>query len=168
MHRALVFLFVVASAVGAAERYRPAEILDWKPRSFKSGTDYALVSSEEANADHAAVRARCHNASASVRSGRERLGEWVTERRNVLEDFQRLHDLEPERMDALAIMTDCDNADNSATTWYGPIRWIKERPVQDTQGLLQNSYILSRGSSPSQASFWSADWGPQPTHTADY
>jgi len=60
----------------------------------------------------------------AVRSGDERLGEWVTERRNVLEDFRRLHGMEPEHIDALAIMTDCDNAGQSATAWYGPIRWL--------------------------------------------
>ena len=252
MNRALICLVTVVSTTAAAERYTPADIVDWKSRSFEGRTDYALVSSEEANAEHAAVRARCSNASASgrvlerehrladapilewrwrvdatyngleetrksgddyparvyvvaerwpafrsrainyvwassqpegatwenafadqfimvaVRSGRNQLGEWVTERRNVLEDFQRLHDLKPDSIDALAIMTDCDNAGQTATAWYGPIRWIKERPVQDTQGLYQNSYILSRGSSPSQASFWSEDWDPQPTHAADY
>ncbi|WP_376691827.1 DUF3047 domain-containing protein [Wenzhouxiangella sp. EGI_FJ10409] len=65
----------------------------------------------------------------AVRSGQERLGKWVTERRNVLEDFKRLHDLEPDNIDALAIMTDCDNAGQSATAWYGPIRWLgRENP----------------------------------------
>ena len=62
----------------------------------------------------------------AVRSGQQRLGEWVTERRNVLEDFRQLHDLEPESIDALAIMTDCDNAGQSTTAWYGPIRWLEE------------------------------------------
>ncbi|WP_376694820.1 DUF3047 domain-containing protein [Wenzhouxiangella sp. EGI_FJ10305] len=61
----------------------------------------------------------------AIRSGKERLGEWVTEQRNVLEDFRQLHDLEPESIDALAIMTDCDNAGQPATAWYGPIRWLE-------------------------------------------
>ncbi len=64
----------------------------------------------------------------AVRSGNERTGEWITERRNVLEDFRRLHDLEPETVDALAIMTDCDNAGQRATAWYGPIRWLPAEP----------------------------------------
>lgn len=61
----------------------------------------------------------------AVRSGKDRLGEWLTERRNVLEDFRRLHDLEPTSIDGLAIMTDCDNAGQSATAFYGPIRWLE-------------------------------------------
>ena len=62
----------------------------------------------------------------AVRSGQQRLGEWVTERRNVLEDFKQLHGLEPKSIDVLAIMTDCDNAGQSTTAWYGPIRWLEE------------------------------------------
>jgi len=62
----------------------------------------------------------------AVRSGQTHLGEWMTERRDVLADFKRLHDIEPESIDALAIMTDCDNAGQSTTAWYGPIRWLKE------------------------------------------
>ncbi|NKI35215.1 DUF3047 domain-containing protein [Wenzhouxiangella sp. XN79A] len=59
----------------------------------------------------------------AVRSGHERLGEWVTERRDVRADFLRLHDLDLDTVDALAIMTDCDNAGQSTTAFYGPIRW---------------------------------------------
>jgi len=62
----------------------------------------------------------------AVRSGPEQLGQWVTERRNVLEDFRQLHGFEPDRIDVLAIMTDCDNAGQSTTAWYGPIRWLAD------------------------------------------
>jgi len=61
----------------------------------------------------------------AVRSGEEKLGNWLTERRNVREDFQRFHGIDPEHIDALAIMTDCDNAGQAATAWYGPIRWLE-------------------------------------------
>ncbi|MGK7297158.1 MAG: DUF3047 domain-containing protein [Candidatus Wenzhouxiangella sp. M2_3B_020] len=67
----------------------------------------------------------------AVRSGDRQLGEWVTERRNVLEDFRELHDLDPETVDALAIMTDCDDAGQSATAWYGPIRWLSADQTPD-------------------------------------
>ena len=59
----------------------------------------------------------------AVRSGRDHIGEWVVESRNVREDFRRLHDLDVDTVDGLAIMTDCDNAGQAATAWYGPIRW---------------------------------------------
>jgi hypothetical protein len=209
MPRALLCLTALLSSASLAEPYRPAEMLEWRAQSFEGRTDYALATPEEAGTDHAAIQARCRDATASglvleqehrlaeapilewrwrvdatydgldettrsgddypariyvvaerwpsfrsrainyvwastqpagatwenafasqfrmvaVRSGQEGLGEWVTERRNVLEDFRRLHDLEPETIDALAIMTDCDNAGQVATAWYGPIRWLE-------------------------------------------
>ena len=58
----------------------------------------------------------------ALRSGADGLGEWQTERRDLRADFRALHGIELEQIDALAIMTDCDNAGQSATAWYGPIR----------------------------------------------
>jgi hypothetical protein len=203
----VAILFALNAPVGA-QVYRPAEMIEWKVRSFEGRTDYATATGESIGTDHAAVRAECRRRQASglvlerehdlaeapilewrwrvdsiypaideteksgddfparvyvvaerwpkfrsrainyvwsstqaagtswenpfagqfmmvaVRSGPNRLGEWVTERRNVLDDFRRLHDLEPESIDALAIMTDCDNAGGETTAWYGPIRWL--------------------------------------------
>jgi len=65
----------------------------------------------------------------AMQSGQSRLGQWITERRNVLSDFDRLHDIEPDTIDALAIMTDCDNTGQQATAWYGPARWLADENV---------------------------------------
>lgn len=62
----------------------------------------------------------------SLRQGESRTGEWLTERRNLLEDFRRLHDREPDQVDGLAIMTDCDNTGTAARAWYGRIRLLAE------------------------------------------
>jgi len=51
---------------------------------------------------------------------------WRTERRNVLEDFRRFHDHEPERVNAVAVMTDCDNTGQETRAWYGNIRFLPE------------------------------------------
>jgi hypothetical protein len=53
-------------------------------------------------------------------------GEWVTERRNIREDFRRYHGRDVERIDAVAIMTDCDNRGGTAEAWYGPVRFLPE------------------------------------------
>jgi hypothetical protein len=53
-------------------------------------------------------------------------GEWVTERRNIREDFRRYHGREVERIDAVAIMTDCDNRNATAEAWYGTVRFLAE------------------------------------------
>jgi Protein of unknown function (DUF3047) len=53
-------------------------------------------------------------------------GEWVTERRNIREDFRRYHGRDIETIDAVAIMTDCDNRSTVAEAWYGPVRFLAE------------------------------------------
>lgn len=60
----------------------------------------------------------------AVRSGQDKLGRWVDERRDVRADFRQLHGIEPESVDALAIMTDCDNTGQQASAWYGPAEWL--------------------------------------------
>ncbi|MFO7592455.1 MAG: DUF3047 domain-containing protein [Pseudomonadota bacterium] len=64
----------------------------------------------------------------AVQSGPERLGRWVSEQRNVAEDYRRLFGEEPGNVDAVAIMTDTDNSGQSATAWYGDIRFSAESP----------------------------------------
>lgn len=53
-------------------------------------------------------------------------GHWVTERRNIREDFRRFHGIDVETIDAVAIMTDCDNRAAAAEAWYGPVRFLAE------------------------------------------
>ena len=65
-----------------------------------------------------------------ARSGESRLGEWITERRDVLADFRRYHGMSPIPSTPWRIMTDCDNAGQQATAWYGPIRWASRRTQQ--------------------------------------
>jgi hypothetical protein len=58
----------------------------------------------------------------AVESGRENVGRWISERRNVYEDYRRLFGEEPPMVGAIAIMTDTDNTGGSATAWYDDIR----------------------------------------------
>jgi hypothetical protein len=48
----------------------------------------------------------------------------VTERRNLRDDFKRYHGLDVEAIDAVAIMTDCDNRAAKASAWYGGVRFL--------------------------------------------
>jgi hypothetical protein len=57
----------------------------------------------------------------AVESGNGKAGQWVSEQRNVLEDYRRYFGQDPPRPGAVAIMTDSDNTGESATAWYGPI-----------------------------------------------
>jgi hypothetical protein len=53
-------------------------------------------------------------------------GRWVTERRNIREDFRLYHGRDIQAIDAVAIMTDCDNRAGAAEAWYGPVRFLAE------------------------------------------
>jgi len=57
----------------------------------------------------------------AVESGPEFNGQWVTEKRNILEDIKILLGIDKTSIDAVAIMTDTDNSKQSATAYYGNI-----------------------------------------------
>ena len=63
----------------------------------------------------------------SVRSGApDRSMPWVTQRRNLRDDFRRYFGLDVDFIDAVAIMTDCDDRATTARSWYGPVRFLPE------------------------------------------
>jgi len=53
-----------------------------------------------------------------VRCGDENLGQWFTERVNIVEDFQRVFHRSIDTAHGVAIMSDSDNAGGSATAYY--------------------------------------------------
>ncbi|ALA60630.1 DUF3047 domain-containing protein [Nitrospira moscoviensis] len=56
-----------------------------------------------------------------VESGSNKLNTWVTEERNVYEDYKRVFGQEPPMISGVAIMTDTDNTGESAEAYYGDI-----------------------------------------------
>jgi len=61
----------------------------------------------------------------AVESGSKHAGQWMEEKRNILEDYCKYFGQEPPRVGVIAIMTDTDNTGERATAWYGPIRILK-------------------------------------------
>lgn len=57
----------------------------------------------------------------AVRSGDKQLGEWIEEKRNVREDFQKLFGMDTSHVDIVAIMVDGDNTLQSAEASFGDI-----------------------------------------------
>ena len=51
-------------------------------------------------------------------STKDNLNEWVTVKANVKEDFQRLHDLDVNELDGLAIMSDTDNSKMKSIAYF--------------------------------------------------
>ena len=64
-----------------------------------------------------------------VRTGADRAGEWVRERRNVRADYREAFEGDPPPVNGIAIMTDTDNTGGTAKALYGDIVFRKkERP----------------------------------------
>jgi len=69
-----------------------------------------------------------NNIMISVESGEVETGSWITETRNVYEDYKNSFGAEPPEVGAIAIMTDTDNTGESATAAYGPIAVCSRDP----------------------------------------
>jgi hypothetical protein len=61
-------------------------------------------------------------------SGREKLGAWREESRNVYEDFERAFGEKPGRIIAIGIMTDTDNTGENTHAYYGDIAFKRIAP----------------------------------------
>ena len=56
-----------------------------------------------------------------VRSGPAELGKWLTERRNVVEDFKKIYGEEPDGPGAITLAIDSDDTKTSAEAFFGAI-----------------------------------------------
>lgn len=123
-------------------RWKVANILNGVDETTKSGDDYAarvyvIFSGGLAFwrtrtlvyvwSSHQPVGSSWHNAFTdrarviAVQSGKDKLGRWVSESRNVREDYRQLFGEDVTESDAIAVMTDTDNSGQQATAWYGDI-----------------------------------------------
>ncbi len=55
-----------------------------------------------------------------LRSGSDELGKWLTERRNVVEDFRKIYGEAPDKPTALSVAIDSDDTRSSAESFIGP------------------------------------------------
>jgi len=60
-----------------------------------------------------------------LESGKEKLNAWVSEERNVNEDYKKAFGDEPSMINGVALMTDTDNTRETATAYYGDIVFKK-------------------------------------------
>jgi DUF3047 family protein len=60
-----------------------------------------------------------------LRSGEAELGKWITERRNVREDFKKIYGEEPEDPSIVSFGIDSDDVKGSAESFTGAIRFRK-------------------------------------------
>ena len=60
----------------------------------------------------------------AVQSDPTHVGQWLEEKRNLIEDYRKCFAEEPSKASAVALMTDTDNTGEEAVAWYGPIRLL--------------------------------------------
>jgi len=56
-----------------------------------------------------------------LESGGARLNQWITEERNLFDDYKQVFGEEPTRLSGVAVMTDTDDTGESAIAYYGDI-----------------------------------------------
>ncbi len=62
-----------------------------------------------------------------LRSGPGEIGNWIAERRNVVEDFRMIYGAAPENPSALSLSIDSDDTASSAESFIGPIVFTRPR-----------------------------------------
>ncbi len=67
----------------------------------------------------------------AVESGDGKAGTWVSEQRNIYEDYRKYFGEEPPRLGGVAIMTDTDDTKDETTAWYGDI-FLESAPKEPT------------------------------------
>jgi Protein of unknown function (DUF3047) len=58
-----------------------------------------------------------------MRSGAAELGKWITERRNVVEDYKKIYGAQPDNPGYISIAIDSDDTVSSAESVFGSIRF---------------------------------------------
>jgi Protein of unknown function (DUF3047) len=60
-----------------------------------------------------------------VRSGPADLGKWLTERRNVAEDYRKIYGAAPDNPGVISLAIDSDDTSSSAESFFGAILFKK-------------------------------------------
>lgn len=101
---------------------RKGGLLFWKTRAINYVWSYQHQRGEEWDNPFAGAHAKM----VSQRDSSDPADEWLDEKRNIVDDFKRLHGIEIDQIDGVAIMTDSDNSKLSARAGYGDIYFTAE------------------------------------------
>ncbi|ASJ75106.1 DUF3047 domain-containing protein [Granulosicoccus antarcticus] len=58
-----------------------------------------------------------------VQTGNQRVGSWVTQQRNIAEDFKTYFGADIKQLSGYAVMIDGDNANKEGMAWFGKIQF---------------------------------------------
>lgn len=102
--------------------YTPSNAMPWRTKTM----NYVWANSQQKNSAWPNAFTN-HAMMLALQSGTTiRKGKWVEESRNIWEDFKIYFGLDLDRIDGIAIMTDCDNAGLPMTGYYKNIRFTAE------------------------------------------
>jgi len=62
----------------------------------------------------------------ALQAGDKLTGQWVQQRRNVVDDFKALFERDIDQLDGYAIMIDGDNSGQTGLSWFSDIRFIAD------------------------------------------
>jgi hypothetical protein len=88
--------------------------------------NYVWSSNQEKGASWPNAFAGDNAMMVALRSDADGRHTWYEERRNVYEDLKRYHGREIRYIDAIAIMTDTDNSEGRAVSYYGDLYFSAE------------------------------------------
>lgn len=100
-------------------------VLRWRTRALNYVSSTRVAVGEDWPNAYAS---QAHMLAVDNASGDEDANEagWQVHRRNLREDFERFHDRSVDQIDAIALMTDCDDTNERAEVHYGEIRLLPE------------------------------------------
>jgi len=93
----------------------------WRTRAI----NYVWASTSPAGKIWPNAFAGDHAIMIALRSSSDQIGTWYTEKRNILADLKQQFGEDIRYIDAVAIMTDTDNAQGKVTAYYGNIYFSK-------------------------------------------
>lgn len=93
----------------------------WRTRAI----NYVWASTSPAGKIWPNAFAGDHAMMIALRSSSDQIGTWYTEKRNILADLKQQFGEGIRYIDAVAIMTDTDNAQGKVTAYYGDIYFSK-------------------------------------------
>lgn len=99
----------------------------WRPKSLKYTFSSTLPKDTETKSPYCKWPARSD--ILVLRNETDGLGNWITEKRNILEDYKRIYgkeDVDKLKIEGIMIMTDSDNTKSSAAADYDDIFFSKD------------------------------------------
>nr|NJM04068.1 DUF3047 domain-containing protein [Desulfobacula sp.] len=94
----------------------------WNTRAL----NYVWAQNSQAGETWPNAFARDNAVMMALRSAKDPLSAWQTEKRNIREDFIRLFGKEVRYIDAVVLMSDTDNTGNKVTAYYGDIYFSRD------------------------------------------